>query len=276
MRLRPSWRFFACAIIAVLLECVAIHGWSVPSPGRHGTDEPIATFQELRCERLHVRLSSAVNVKDPVFAVLISLVESNSFGCLSGAQLAETIATRERRSRLPFQKLLELYRTPESSGASVIAKLDGPLDMRMPYRILWYRPARLRVDHTLRLREWSYPNMRVTFGRGSRTREHIEIKDVHIFALLTGSVTADIDAWLDRLLGGALDDMSVIGFAVFRHRGVWKGMGVGYNQAGSGRSGLFDFERDTIVYPMPKRMRVVARRIRRQIENRIRFECGAG
>ncbi|MBN2369391.1 MAG: hypothetical protein JXO72_02775 [Vicinamibacteria bacterium] len=216
---------------------------------------------------MSVRLSSAENVQDPVFSILIHLIESNRFGCLSGSQLMSAIESHRLRSRLPYRRLRELHRLPETDGARIIARFNGSLDLRMPYRILWYRPARLRADPLLCLREWSYPHLRMTFKKGSKaTMEKINIQDVHVFGLSHGSVEADIDAWLDRLLGAALDDMTVVGFAVFRHHNVWTGLAVGYNQAGAGRSGLFDFARDAVVYPMPDRMRAAARQMRLQIE----------
>jgi hypothetical protein len=256
------------AVFSLTVAVVSVQAVAKPEV----TDRRATLLLPQRCEPLPLNISAARNVRDPVFAVLISLVESNRFGCLSGPHLASTIESRRLSSRLPYQRLLDLHRIHENDGARIIARFNGKLDVRLPYRILWYRPACIRADALLHLREWSNPAFRICFSKDSKAAEHIGLEDLHLFGLVQGSVEADIDAWIDRLFGAALDDMTVVGFAVFRHRRAWMGLAVGYNRSGAGRSGLFDFARDAVVYPMPDRMRAVARNIRLQIENLMRHE----
>jgi hypothetical protein len=201
-------------------------------------------------------------VKDPVFAILVGLVASDSYGTLTAEHLGRDLARRGARSRLPFRKLRELHRAPGQPGrtARVEASFQGPLEMPVPYTILGYHPGRLRADEVCAFTEWRLGTEVVAAPKGP-----IAVQDVSAFGFRSGSMRIDFDGWLDWLMGGALDDTNVTGIAILRHRGRWIGMAVGWNDKGEPRSGSFDLEQDKVLIPPPEELRAVARHLRRRL-----------
>jgi hypothetical protein len=201
-------------------------------------------------------------VKDGVFAVLVGLVESDSYGSLTSEHLGRDLTRRGGRSRLPYRKLRELRRAPEDPGrtARVDALFEGPLDMPIPYTILGYHPGSLRADEACAFREWRLGDLAVPGPQGP-----LLVQDVRAFGFRSGRIRVDFDGWLDWLMGAALDDTNVTGIAIFRLRGRWIGMAVGRNDKGEPRSGSFDFQLDKVLIPPPDDLRAVARHLRRRI-----------
>ena len=76
---------------------------------------------------------------------------------------------------------------------------------------------------------------------------------------------ADVDGWLDFVLGGALDDTEVRGLAVFGWKGRLYAIAVGFNREGRPRSGAFDFAEDKVLFPVPPELRAAARALRAQL-----------
>lgn len=204
-------------------------------------------------------------VKDPVFAILVGLVRSDSYGSLSREHLERELRRRPGRSRLPYQRLKELRRLPGAQGetALVSAQFNGPLDMAIPYSILWYHPGKLSATPTCVFREWMLGSVHVPRTGGPP----VALEDLHLFGLSEGRLRVDIDWWLDRLLGGALDDTAVTGALVFRYHSRWLGMAVGYNDRQNGRSGAFDLGADRVVFPVPVELRAVGRQMRERMES---------
>jgi hypothetical protein len=90
----------------------------------------------------------------------------------------------------------------------------------------------------------------------------IAVDDVHLFVLREGRLAVDIHAWLDKLLGSALDDTDVQAFALARKGGRWLGIALGRNPGGQPRSGVFDMTADRVLFPVPSEVRSVARALR--------------
>jgi hypothetical protein len=201
-------------------------------------------------------------VRDPVWAVLLRLFSEDRFGCVAGAALEEEVRRLGLASRLPFRRLHRIVRRRD--GESGIARTtielsEGRLKIPIPYRILWiYRPGDIWVDSTIELTERRLGPLTVAPPQG----EGIELEGTGVFRLSRGTAGADIDALVDRLLGSRLDDMTVHGLAVFVTEGHWWGLAIGANPKGASRMGLFDFSADAIVFPTPKRLWPVARRLR--------------
>jgi hypothetical protein len=209
-------------------------------------------------------------VKDPVFAVLLALVRSDRYGVLTREHLERELTRRKLRSRLPYQTVREVARLPEAAphdSARMSVVFERPLDVPIPYSILWYHPGRVRGGDGCAFQEWRLGTLQLAHeesaGAPART---LQLDDVHVFGLAAGRLTVDIDGWLDRLLGGALDDTDVSGIAVFGYQGRSYGMALGYNPSRRARSGAFDFGADRVLFPYPSEMKTVGRLMRGRLE----------
>jgi hypothetical protein len=58
----------------------------------------------------------------------------------------------------------------------------------------------------------------------------------------------------------------MVGFALFRYGGQLLGMAMGYNQDGRGRSGTFNFQRDSILFPNPPPLKAAGAHLRARLE----------
>jgi hypothetical protein len=206
-------------------------------------------------------LSLARGVKDPVFAILLDLVDRNTLGCLSGEGLARELRERRYKTCLPYDAVQEVRRVPASDAlsASVTIVFSSPLDRPIPYRIIFYRPGQLRATARLELDEW---NLGSVFPLAAAEDAGT---DVHLFSLRAGHFEVDLDAWLDLLAGPRLDDTVMTGVALFRWRGQRFGAGLGHNRAAQPRVGLFDFGADKVVPSIPPTMRPLLRRLRDEL-----------
>lgn len=222
-------------------------------------------------------------VKDPIFALLVGLVEDDVYGELSGEKVAIEMNRLGRESKLPWRKLDYLTRTPVELGrtAEVLVRFRGHVDLPVPYSVLGYNPGSFTADETCIFREWNLGTVSLTLPDTKERRKaraaavaagttppnsQVVLEDVHLFGLAAGSVAIDIDAFVDRLLGGAIDDTDVLGLALFRYNGVWHGVATGYNEKKQGRSGLFSFPDDKIVFPTPDDLKIVGRTMRGWVE----------
>jgi hypothetical protein len=206
----------------------------------------------------------AADVRDPVFATLLGLLNENRYGCVSAQALGQEVRRTGRRTLLPYQRLKRLVRRPAPGGgnALVTIEFEDRLRVPVPYRILFfYRPGHVWSEALLEATEWRLGAIEPS-GGGSPAA----VADVCLFALTSGRAGVDIDGWLDRLLGGRLDDMSVDGFATFTYnQGTW-GLALGKSPSGARRSGLFDFTGDRIAYPAPPALKSVVRALRTRLE----------
>ena len=87
-------------------------------------------------------LPFAPSVKDPVFAILLGLLDTESYGLLSRAHLEREIARRKTATRLPYQKVAQVWRrSRDERGADVALEFVGPVKVPVPDSILGYRPG---------------------------------------------------------------------------------------------------------------------------------------
>lgn len=217
-------------------------------------------------------------VTDPVFAVLVALVRTDLHGTLTRAHLVRELERRRVRSRLPYAAVREVARLPAPAGiqALVTIRFEGPLDVPIPYRILWYHPGRIRGGDVCGFREWSLGSVGVPYQAGpDAASATLALSDVHVFELDAGRLVVDIDGWLDRLMGSALDDTDLVGLAVFGLAGRGYGMALGHNPGQRSRSGAFDFQADRVVFPMSGELKAVARALRARLLSLERESPGA-
>jgi hypothetical protein len=208
------------------------------------------------------------DVKDPVFAVLVAVVRADLYGVLTRAHLERELQRRRLRSRLPYGSVRDVARVPAPPGARalVTVRFEGALAVPIPYSILWYHPGRIRAGDSCVFREWALGNVALPYeAKRGAPLATLELEDVHLFDLDAGRLEVDIDGWLDRLMGSALDDTDVSGLVVFRYAGRHYGMALGYNRGRRARSGAFDFLGDRIVFPASAEFKAIARQMRARL-----------
>lgn len=254
-------RVTSLVVVGCLGAAVSV---ATTAPAQIGRDDSTAAERALPDP-----LPAEPQVKDPVFSVLLGLIHADLYGSLTRERLERALSTDRRRSRLPYERLKELTRVPDAGGRTsrVTLVFDGALELPIPYRILWYRPGSVLATETCLFREWRLGALSLP---GPRTADNappeaVHLDDVHLFALRGGQLDVDIDGWLDRLMGGRLDDTRVNGIVLMRWKGRWLGLAIGHNRDGRARSGTFDFTDDRILFPSPAELKAVARHMRSRI-----------
>lgn len=215
------------------------------------------------------RVRSAPDVRDPIFAYLVGLVDANLYGTIDESCLQDVLTRTASKSPLPYQHLVSLRRAAENHdrSARVDIRFDRRLSLPIPYRILGYAPGSLRATQSADFREWILGELVFTYRpQANATPIEVRLSDVHLFALRGGEMWVDIDAWLDALVGGKLDDTRITGLALFRYGGERWGLAVGYNREWEGRSGLFSMKKDQIVIPSPPPLKTAAWKLRQILE----------
>lgn len=217
-------------------------------------------------------LPFAEEVKDPVFALLIGLVDADLYGTLDQQRLQAELDRRQMRSKLPYQRVLEVTRLPAGAGRptnEVHVRFDGPISLPIPYSILGYNPGSFRTSQECRFREWTLGEVEVLFQKeagDSVIDVPVVLEDVHLFGLTDGEIDLDIDKWVDALLGASIDDTEMVALMLCRYQGVWHGWAMGYNYEKKGRSGALDFRKDSVVFPSPSEFKAVGRKMRTRAE----------
>ena len=211
------------------------------------------------------QLPLAVQVKDPVWALLIGMSESNLCGVLTRTRLELEVKKSGRPTQIPMPYLHALRRQPSAAGlrADVSLMFTEDLNLPVPYEILGYHPGRMRMTGDLRFKEWKLGRVEVPNPEGSPT----VLEDVRVWGLDKGRVQMDVDGWLDAMLGPKLDDMDLEGFALCRMNGERMGFALGFGPKGSGRSGAFNFREDKILFPSPSEVKRSGAYLRARLEN---------
>ena len=208
-------------------------------------------------------------IRDPVFEQLIRFNLCMPAGHFSGAELIRRVEAGGRTSPIPYRGVIWQRRTPlaDSSGTAVETTFDRPIDLPVPYEILGYHPGSFRTTGRFVFREERLGDLLLPDDRDrpATPMPSVAIADVHLFVLTEGTLDIDIDGWLDKLAGGNLDDTTIRALAVFQRDGRWYGLALGLNPEGKGRSGVFDFATEKVLYPTPEEFKIVARYLRRTL-----------
>jgi hypothetical protein len=206
-------------------------------------------------------------VHDAVFAYLIGLVEANLYGTVDEATLDNAVRSASGESSLPYRHLEVMSRQPEPGrrSAQVEVAFREDLKIPIPYRILGYAPGDLRSSQRVSFREWNLGSV-VLRHQDAAGSVDVHLTDVHLFGLNEGWLWVDIDGWMDRILGGMLDDTRITGLVLFRYEGEFWGLAVGYNRDWKGRSGLLNFRDNEIHYPSPPPLKTAAWKMRQILE----------
>jgi hypothetical protein len=190
---------------------------------------------------------------------------------LESARIAALVEQTGRPTVIPYRRIERVDRRRGSGGGGtqVESVFDRDIDLPIPYKILSYHPGSLRVSRRLEFDEIRLGAVQIGHVESENGRivpHPFTIEDVRLYVIREGNLEIDIDAWLDALAGGNLDDTRVAGLAIFEKNGVRYGVALGYNGDGEGRSGTFDFAQDRVLYPASPEFKSVARQMRRTME----------
>ncbi len=194
-------------------------------------------------------------VEDRFFAYLIGLAEADAYGKLTGDDIGTALGEFAGRTRIPFELITGIERrragpgVPGTVSISFLEELKTPV----PYSILGYHPGSVIADTVVNFYEYYMPRKSVWVAEDSR----VTLTQVHIYATYSGWAVVDIDAWVDKLLGGRLDDTWLVVLALFQYEGDWHGIAAGYGPGGEGRSGVFDFKTNKILFPTPDQFKTL-------------------
>jgi hypothetical protein len=196
-------------------------------------------------------------VLDPVLELLVAIVDNDSLGTWDGAALARYTAASGRRSRLPVGDIVRIVRRPATAaeaerrrGACVTRmwelELTHALRMPLPWSFLGYHPGTLAGARTFVLSEWRLADQTLEAGGDGRLAE-FGVTDIRVLRLDKGWFMLDVDAWIDALLGGLLDDYWVCGYVLARHEGRPIEVSLLVKRDGKDDYGQFDLGHDRIV-----------------------------
>jgi hypothetical protein len=194
-------------------------------------------------------------VKDRFFAYLIGLAEGEAYGRLLNEDLNEALREFAGKTRVPFRLISDIQRIQGNPGKPNVVSISflEMLKTPVPYSILGYHPGSVVADTTVTFFEYYLPRKSVWLARDSR----VTLAQVHVFAIYEGWVVVDIDAWVDKILGGRLDDTWLTVLCLFKYEGDWHGIAAGYGPSGEGRSGVFNFKTNKILFPTPEQFRTL-------------------
>ncbi len=211
------------------------------------------------------------DIKDPAFGYLIGMLDRDMSGMVTGDHIQRVVDESGRKSRIPKGTVASLTSVRgdvgdgsgrEASWARV--SFHGDLRLPVPYSILGYHPGSLVSTCDVIARYWRTRSMAVPNSvKGGPP--NLEISDVTMLAFVEGSVGIEVDGWVDKLLGGALDDTYMIGLAVFHYDGGRYAMALGYNEQGEARSGALHMGDDAMRFPTSEELKAIARYLRKQI-----------
>jgi hypothetical protein len=194
-------------------------------------------------------------VKDRFFAYLIGLAEADAYGKLSTEDIGSALGDFGGKTRVPFELVTEIERRRGERGKPGVVRISFLEELKtpVPYSILGYHPGSVRADTAVTFHEWYLPEKSIWVGEGSR----ITLTRIHVYGTADGWAVVDIDAWIDKLLGGRLDDTWLVVLALFRYDEAWHGIAAGYGPGGEGRSGVFNFKTNNILFPTPDELRTL-------------------
>jgi len=209
---------------------------------------------------------NAPEIRDPFFQLCVALVEGDSLGVWTRADVDAYVAASGRASALPIGHLVSLERRvlPDSlrghrrharSTRELILTLDGDLELPLPFSILGYHPGDLHVSRSVVMTEWDLGDHGLRLDDG-HDGEPYGLSAAGMTALVVdrGWVVLDVDGWLDRLLGRKLDDTwiellmlgRVVRTEVPEDLGL-HGLALGRARNGRALAGSFDFRRNKVL-----------------------------
>ena len=195
-------------------------------------------------------------VSDRFYSYLIGLVDADVCGVIDDRQLDKVLKDYRGKTAIPFEKITAIRR--ECAAGSTVRDVSiafrGNLKTPVPYGILGYHPGSVTASTTVDFLEWYNPSQKISLSK----QESIELSQVFVFGVYRGWAVVDIDSWVDKVLGDLLDDTRIVVMVLFKYKGEWHGLAAGYGPSGEGRSGIFNFHTNEILFPTPRELQVLA------------------
>lgn len=220
-------------------------------------------------ERISVdELPPAPGVSNPVLSVLVSLVDLDLYGRVSQARLRRA-AEEGGDEKIPWEYLLWVKRSelPAVGHPEIQIRFLAEMSLPIPYAFLGYHPGSVKASQLVELDEWKRGDWSMRWMDGDQERR-VQVQDLSLFAVREGSLGIDVDAWVDWVMGGKLDDIRITGMALFRQDDHRYAMAFGYNPDGKGRTGVLDLLADEILFPPSTAFRALGRQLRSEAEAR--------
>lgn len=183
-------------------------------------------------------------VREPLFAFVLEMTARDSLGTWTAADLLSFAAGRGQASAFPLTEHLEsltreavpVRERPHLQGVFsrrrwVLRLRPALFELPLPYRFLGYRPGKLSCLAPLHLEEWRLGDRRLQLS-GSAGEHAFDLQDLTIYRISGGWLILDVHAWLDRLLGKALEDVALEGFVIGRLDGELVAVGNGAGRGG--------------------------------------------
>ncbi len=189
--------------------------------------------------------------RDPFYAFVVGIVEGDSLGVWTEHHLQSFLARCPRQSKLPLQYFQSMERKAVDSDTSEYRRgvrvqrvwrltLKEPLHYPMPYNILGYDLGSLSIARVLTFSEWRLGNRNVHTPQDGAIAI-VPVTGLTVFRLDSGWIVMDVHGWLDKLLGGRLDDSWTQGFAICRQEGQIHGLALSLNRDLRPLCGEIDF-----------------------------------
>jgi hypothetical protein len=224
-----------------------------------------------RLETPKLSIPPTPDVADPVLAYLTSMLEANVYDTLTATEIERVSRMRQGESLIPLACLRWLgHGMPVNRPHAVTTiELRKAQAIPAPYSLLGYHPGSVLVPERVVLYEWRIGDITI---REQRRKKLVKLKACYLWAVKTGTVSVDIDSWVDALLGGSVDDITVRSLALFRLDGYPYAMAMGFNRNGKGRSGALDLRKNELVFPTPWQLKAAGKFLRRRALQRLKME----
>ncbi len=191
-------------------------------------------------------------VKEPLFAFVLSMIAADSVGTWTAADLEAFAADWGEKTDFPLDRLVSLAREvvpPEQrlrhDGVECRRRLvftmrEDHLEFPMPYSILGYHPGTVVTNSPLVFDEWAL-GPRTVEVRVDKEKRQYAVEALTVFQIRRGANYLDVDAWLDNLLGDVVDDAWTLAFAVGWEDDRLLGFGVSTGRKGRRIFGELNF-----------------------------------
>ena len=195
-------------------------------------------------------------VSDRFYSYLIGLIDANICGVVDDRQISKVLRDYKGRTSIPFEEIKEIKRECVSGSTVRDVSITFKRNLRtpVPYSILGYHPGSVTANRKVSFLEWYIPSKKIILS----LTESIELSQVFVFGVYEGWAIVDIDAWIEKLFGGLLDDTRIVVIVLFKYKDEWHGLAAGYDRSGNGRSGIFNFRTNKILFPTPRELQALA------------------
>lgn len=210
-----------------------------------GTASPIIANPSLRAPGRDIALSPT-EVKDSFFAYVIGVIRSGVEVDISNAGMREILTEFKTSLDLPFDLVSSVRQHQEQAGGERTLSIlfHESVKIPIPFSFLGYHPGSILASAQIRFAD--------SPSAGAKPSVPPPTDPVFALRLTEGRVTVDVDDWLEWLLPGIVEDLSVNMIAIFKYQGDWfcllSGTGV---RRGDAIHEFFNFTHNRIVFPIP-------------------------